>query len=230
MLIVDNIYTNYSDSKILHGVSLEVKEGRVVGLLGRNGAGKTTTLRSIMNLTPPHRGRILFNGEDLRGKRPYSLARRGISYMPETRGIFPSLSVLENLTLVENRRPGLWTLDRIFEMFPRLYQRRGNGGSQISGGEQQMLSIARALLLNPVLLILDEPTEGLAPIIVKEIRDTLQQLKRDGLTLLLVEQNFHFATHLADDVYVLGKGQVQWQGSVSELIANTELQHSWLGV
>ncbi len=230
MLTVDTIYTNYADSKILHGVSLQVKTGRVVGLLGRNGAGKTTTLRSIMNLTPPRKGRIIFNGEDLRGQPPYSLARRGISYMPETRGIFPSLSVLENLTLVENKRPGLWTLERVFEMFPRLYERRNNGGSQISGGEQQMLSIARALLLNPILLILDEPTEGLAPIIVKEIRATLQQLKRDGLTVLLVEQNFHFATHLADEVYVLGKGQVQWQGTTAEMIANTTLQHSWLGV
>jgi len=230
MLVVNNIHTYYGASHILHGVSLNVAEGAVVALLGRNGAGKTTTLRSIIGLTPPRRGAIRFNGADTAGKKPHTMARLGASYLPETRGILPSLSVQENLTLADGRRPGPWTLERVFELFPGLYERKSHGGGQLSGGEQQMLAIARALLLNPALLLLDEPTEGLAPIIVRDIMARLKTVKDEGMTILLVEQNFRFATSIADDVYVLGKGAVQWSGSASEILAETAVQKTWLGV
>ncbi len=230
MLTVNDIHTYYGPSHILHGLSLDVPEGHVVALLGRNGAGKTTTLKSIMGLVPPQRGEIICRGETITGSRPHEIARRGIVYMPETRGIFPSLSVLEHLTLVVGRRPGAWTVDRVFDLFPRLAERRDNGGQQLSGGEQQMLALARALLMNPDILLLDEPTEGLAPIIVKDIRDHLHRLKGEGLTILLVEQNFHFATTLADTVFVLGKGQIRWHGSADDIRADHEVQKRWLGV
>ena len=230
MLRVEDIHTYYGASHILQGVSLEVPEGQVVALLGRNGAGKTTTLRSIIGLTPPRRGRVLFGEKDITGRRPYALARLGLSYMPESRGIFPSLTVEENLTLAEGRRKGPWTLDGVYDLFPRLKERKGNGGAQLSGGEQQMLAIARALLLNPEVLILDEPTEGLAPIVVKDIRERLRMVKESGMTVLLVEQNFRFATALADRVYVLGKGTIQWSGSAEAILENEEVQQTWLGV
>ncbi|MEM7227134.1 MAG: ATP-binding cassette domain-containing protein, partial [Pseudomonadota bacterium] len=168
LLAVEKIHTYYGESYVLQGVSLEVEEGSVVALLGRNGAGKTTTLKSIMGVVPPRQGHILLRGQAITGRRPHAIARAGVSYLPETRGIFPSLSVLENLKLVASRRPGPWTLARVLEVFPILGERGAIGGNQLSGGEQQMLAIARALLLNPELLILDEPTEGLAPIIVQE--------------------------------------------------------------
>lgn len=230
MLVVENIHSYYGASHILHGVSLEVGEGEVVSLLGRNGAGKTTTLRSIVGLTPPKRGTIRLKGTETTGRKPHAMARLGLSYMPETRGIFPSLSVYENLALAEGRRPGPWTIPRVFEIFPRLEARRGNGGAQLSGGEQQMLAIARALLLNPDILLLDEPTEGLAPIIVQDIEERLEAIKREGMTILLVEQNFRFATNLADRVYVLGKGAIQWSGSTTEILADEGVQKTWLGV
>ena len=230
MLQVQDIHTYYGASHILQGVSLDVPEGQVVALLGRNGAGKTTTLRSIIGLTPPRRGGVFFRDRNITGQRPYALARLGLSYMSESRGIFPSLSVEENLTLVEGRREGAWTLEGVYELFPRLKERRANGGAQLSGGEQQMLAIARALLLNPELLILDEPTEGLAPIVVKDIRERLRLVKDTGMTVLLVEQNFRFATSLADQVYVLGKGTIQWSGSAKAILEDEEVQRTWLGV
>jgi len=230
VLQVEEIHTYYGASHILQGVSLEVPEGEVVALLGRNGAGKTTTLRSIIGLTPPRRGKVFFRDREITGRRPYALARLGLSYMPESRGIFPSLSVEENLTLVEGRRKGPWSLEAVYELFPRLKERRANGGAQLSGGEQQMLAIARALLLNPELLILDEPTEGLAPIVVKDIRERLRLVKESGMTVLLVEQNFRFATSLADQVYVLGKGAIQWSGNAEAIKQNEEVQQTWLGV
>ncbi|MCC2111137.1 MAG: ABC transporter ATP-binding protein [Hyphomicrobiales bacterium] len=230
MLSVDAIHAYYGPSHVLFDVSLEVEEGSVVALIGRNGAGKTTTLKSIMGLVPAARGDVIYKGASIRKKRPHEIARTGIAYLPETRGIFPSLSVLENLNLVAGRRPGPWTLERIFEMFPRLQERRATGGTLLSGGEQQMLAIARALLMNPDLLILDEPTEGLAPIIVQEIRDRLRELKAAGMTILLVEQNFHFVTTLADRIYVLGKGQIRWNGSAEEIRADEAVQREWLGV
>jgi branched-chain amino acid transport system ATP-binding protein len=230
MLTVEDIHGYYGDSYILHGVSLEVPEGAVVALLGRNGAGKTTTLKSIMGVVPPRRGRVLLRGRPITGRRPHAVARLGVSYLPEDRGIFPSLTVLENLKLVEGRRPGPWTLARVLEMFPRLQERRAHGGNQLSGGEQQMLAIARALLLNPDLLILDEPTEGLAPILVADIQARLRGLKEAGMTILLVEQSFRFATDLADRVYVLGKGRIRWTGSADEIRADPKVQRQWLGV
>jgi len=230
MLTLDAIHTYYGASHVLRGVTLDVPTGKVVALLGRNGAGKTTTLRSIIGVTPPRSGRIRFNGADIAGARPHELARQGIAFMPETRGIFPSLSVEENLTLVEGRRPGPWDLARVYAMFPRLHERRGNGGAQLSGGEQKMLAIARALLLNPILLLLDEPAEGLAPAIVREILDRLREVKHQGATILLVEQNFRFATALADHCHVLGKGVVQWSGTTPELLNNGTIQGSWLGI
>jgi len=230
MLSVDSIHSYYGASHVLRGVTLEVPAAKVVALLGRNGAGKTTTLRSIIGVTPPRAGRIRFDGADIIGAKPHALARRGIAFMPETRGIFRSLTVEENLTLVEGRRRGPWDLARVYALFPRLRERRANGGAQLSGGEQKMLAIARALLLNPTLLLLDEPTEGLAPIFVREILDRLSEVKRQGATILLVEQNFRFATMLADYCHVLGKGVVQWSGTTAELVDNAAMQSTWLGV
>ena len=232
LLQVDNIDTYYQQSHILQGLSLSVPRSGVVRLLGRNGAGKSTTLRSIMGIVPPRRGSIRFEGEEIAGMPPYRIARRGIAFVPETRGIFPSLSVNENLTLADNaaRRDSAWTLERVFELFPQLYERRSAGGTMLSGGEQQMLSIARALLMNPQLLILDEPTEGLAPVIIERISEQLAELKAAGDTMLLVEQNYAFAVSLADQVYILGKGQVRWQGSAAELHEAETVTQNWLGL
>ena len=230
MLELRDIHSYYGDSHILQGVSLAVPRGAVVALLGRNGAGKTTTLRAIMGLTPARRGQVVFEGEDITRRRTQWIARRGLSFLPETRGIFPSLSVLENLTVAAGRRPGPWTLERVFQLFPALQARRNQGGAVLSGGEQQMLAIGRALLLNPELLILDEPTEGLAPVIVQELQQRLQEVKQAGMTILLVEQSFRFATALADSAYVLGKGRVQWQGASAALVADEEVQRAWLGI
>ena len=210
--------------------SLEVKAGDVVSLMGRNGAGKTTTLRSIIGLVSPRQGRVMFRGNDISGRKPHDLARLGLAYLPETRGIFPSLSVLENLTLAAGRRGGDWTLDRVLDLFPELAERRQAGGGQLSGGEQQMLAIGRALLLNPDLLLLDEPSEGLAPIVVRRIHDCLQQIKQHGATILLVEQNLPFAASLADQIYILGKGTIQWSGTSDALKADRGVQQTWLGV
>ncbi len=232
LLHVENIDTYYQQSHILQGLSLSVPRSGVVSLLGRNGAGKSTTLRSIMGIVPPRRGSIRFQGEEIAGLPPYRIARRGIAFVPETRGIFPSLSVSENLTLADNgaRGDGAWTLERVFELFPQLYERRGAGGTMLSGGEQQMLSIARALLMDPQLLILDEPTEGLAPVIIERISQQLAELKAAGVTMLLVEQNYAFAVSLADEVYILGKGQVRWHGSADALDEAETIKQTWLGV
>lgn len=232
LLQVEDIHTYYGESHILQGVTLEIPRGGVVSLMGRNGAGKTTTLRSIMRLTAPRRGRVLFDGRSLDGLRTYEIAQAGIALVPETRGIFPSLSVEENLTVAARGQdaPDGWTVDRVFALFPRLAERRNNGGSQLSGGEQQMLSIARALLTNPSVLLLDEPGEGLAPIIVQEIYRTLESLKAAGTTMLLVEKNFAFATSLADTVYVLGKGQIRWSGPGGALREAEDIMSTWLGV
>ncbi len=232
LLSVQDINTYYGHSHILQGVSMHIAQGRAVAILGRNGAGKTTTLHSIMGLIKPRSGKIIFAEHDTTKLPAYEIARLGIGFVPETRGIFPSLSVLEHLTLAKphNGAKRNWTLEKVFTMFPRLAERKSHGGTQLSGGEQQMLSIARALLTEPRLLVLDEPTEGLAPTIVTEIGSTLAALKQAGTSVLLVEQNYRFATALADEVYVLGKGRIRWHGTTSELEQQPEIKHTWLGV
>jgi branched-chain amino acid transport system ATP-binding protein len=230
MLTLDNVTTGYDETQVLHGVSLEIAAGEVVALMGRNGAGKTTTMRAIIGLTPTWSGRITLDGQDITRLKPHMLATAGLGYLPEHRGVFPSLTVHENMTLVAGRRPGPWTVDRAYELFPRLAERRRNGGAQLSGGEQQMLAIARALLLNPKVLLLDEPTEGLAPLIVREIGERLAAIKAEGMTILLVEQNARFALRLADRAYVLARGEVKWVGPAAALQADREAQGELLGV
>jgi branched-chain amino acid transport system ATP-binding protein len=232
LLQLDGVHSYYGDSHILHGVSLAVAPGRVLTLLGRNGAGKTTLLKSVIGIVKPRAGRIAFAGAELTGLSSYRIARSGIGYVPETRGIFPSLSVLENLTLAARRTSAShgWTLERVYALFPRLAERRSSGGATLSGGEQQMLSMARALLTNPRLLLLDEPTEGLAPLIVAEIETVLARLKGDGLSILLVEQNLAFALAFADEIAVLGKGQIRWTGTPRDFATADAVKHAWLGV
>ncbi len=230
LLRLEGVDTYYERSHVLQGVSLEVGEASVVALLGRNGAGKTTTLKSIMGIVPARRGRIELAGRELGGLPPYRVARQGVAYVPEERAIFPSLTVEENLTLARRREGGEWDLERVFTLFPRLRERRRNLGNRLSGGEQQMLSIARALMLDPRLLILDEPTEGLAPVVVAEIAAVIEELERSGITMLLVEQNYPFAARLADRIYVLGKGRIRWTGTPAELEAAPEVKHTWLGI
>jgi len=207
LLELDGVNAYYGDSHILHDVSLAVAAGQVLTILGRNGAGKTTALKSIIGVVKPRSGRVSFGGSEITSLSPYRIARAGIGYVPETRGIFPSLSVLENLTLAARgaQLANAWTLERVYALFPRLAERRASGGATLSGGEQQMLSMARALLTNPRLLLLDEPTEGLAPLIVAEIETVLAHLKDEGLTIVLVEQNLAFALAFADQVALLGK-------------------------
>src|SRR6266853_5034478 len=215
LLQLDGVNTYYGDSHILHDVSLAVAAGQVLTILGRNGAGKTTALKSIIGVVKPRSGSVSFGGKEMTSLSPYRIARAGIGYVPETRGIFPSLSVLENLTLAARgtQLANAWTLERVYALFPRLAERRASGGANLSGGEQQMLSMARALLTNPRLLLLDEPTEGLAPLVVAEIETVLAHLKDEGLTIVLVEQNLAFALAFADRIALLGKGRIRWTGS-----------------
>ncbi len=232
LLQLDGVNTYYGDSHILHDVSLAVAAGQVLTILGRNGAGKTTALKSIIGVVKPRSGSVSFGGKEMTSLSPYRIARAGIGYVPETRGIFPSLSVLENLTLAARgtQLANAWTLERVYALFPRLAERRASGGANLSGGEQQMLSMARALLTNPRLLLLDEPTEGLAPLVVAEIETVLAHLKDEGLTVVLVEQNLAFALAFADQVALLGKGQVRWAGSPGDFAAADAVKHAWLGL
>jgi branched-chain amino acid transport system ATP-binding protein len=233
MLEIRDLQAGYGETQVIHGLSLSVGAGRVLAVLGRNGAGKSTTLKAVMGLVQIGAGSIAFDSRALKGLRPFAVAGMGIAYVPETRDIFSSLSVRENLQIAVRRggQPSAgWTIERVLDFFPRLKDRLANGGNQISGGEQQMLAIARALLMNPRLLLLDEPTEGLAPILVRQIHDKLAELKRDGLTIVLVEQNFGFATSLADDVVIIGRGRAVWSGSPAVLRGDKALQSRWLGV
>lgn len=233
MLEISDLHTGYGEMQIIHGLDLEVANGQVLAILGRNGAGKTTTLKAIVGLLPVNRGQIKFRDRDISNLKPYEVARLGIAYVPETRDIFPSLTVEENLALAARLKPvgqRRWTTDRVLEFFPQLRERLHNGGNQLSGGEQQMLSIGRALLMNPILLVLDEPTEGLAPIIIRQIHDKLLELKNEGITMILVEQNFGFATSLADNVCIIGRGQVVWKGTAEAVRNDHDLQAKWLGV
>lgn len=218
MLVLNGVHAYYGDSHVLHGVSLRVNSGEVVSLLGRNGAGKTTTVLTIMGYLTPRPGSIEYDGRSVAGLPPHRMARMGFGFVPQERGIFPSLTVEENLTVTAQRgRDGRWTLDRAYALFPRLEERRRNLGFQLSGGEQQMLSIARALMLNPRLVLLDEPSEGLAPMIVEEIVGVLRSLKGEGLAILLIEQNLRVALDLGDRHYVLSKGEVRFSGTSAEL-------------
>jgi branched-chain amino acid transport system ATP-binding protein len=218
-LTAEGLHTYYGKSHILHGVSLAVAEGKITALLGRNGAGKTTTLRSLMGLTPAREGRITIFGKDTTHWPTFRIAAAGVGYVPEGRRIFANLSVEENLK-VPLERDGPWTIPRIYQLFPRLAERRQNRGRQLSGGEQEMLSIARALLLNPRLLILDEPSQGLAPLIVREVFRIVQQMKAEGISVLLVEQNARMSLEIADDAYVLDDGAVVYAGTARELAAD----------
>ena len=219
-LTAEGLHTYYGKSHILHGVSLEVAEGKITALLGRNGAGKTTTLRSLMGLTPAREGKITIFGKDTTHWPTFRVAAAaGVGYVPEGRRIFANLSVEENLK-VPLERAGPWTVERIYQLFPRLAERKQNRGRQLSGGEQEMLSIGRALLLNPRLLILDEPSQGLAPLIVREVFRIVQQMKTEGISVLLVEQNARMSLEIADNAYVLDDGIVVYSGPAKELAAD----------
>jgi branched-chain amino acid transport system ATP-binding protein len=231
MLALENVNAYYGDSHILHGVSLSVREGEVVCLLGRNGAGKTTTIMTVMGYLHPRVGSIHYNGRDIGALPPYAVARLGFGFVPQERGIFPSLTVRENLTVFARQAGnGGWTLQRIFDLFPSLQARERNLGFQLSGGEQQMLSIARALMLNPSLLLLDEPSEGLAPLIVQEIVEVLKRLKGEGLAILLVEQNLRAAFAVADRHHVMNKGAICFTGTTAELEGNEFVLRNYLSV
>lgn len=232
MLELQHIESGYGETVVLHGVDLAVRAGSVHALLGRNGVGKSTTLKTIIGQLPLKKGQIALRGEKISGRPPYSIARQGIAFVPETRDIFASLTVRENLELA-GRLAGAnssWSTARIIDFFPNLAERLGNSGHALSGGEQQMLAIGRALMANPSILLLDEPTEGLAPIIIQQIFQKLQELKAAGLTILLVEQNLSFALGLADDVSLMGRGQIVWRGDAEQLRADEDAQSRWLGV
>jgi branched-chain amino acid transport system ATP-binding protein len=228
MLEVRDLETAYGRSQVLFGVSLKIGKGEVVSLLGRNGMGKTTTVRSIMGIAQPRSGLISFQDRKISGLPSYRIAQAGLGLVPEGRQVFPNLTVRENL--VATARKGPWTLERIFGLFPHLEARRGNYGNQLSGGEQQMLAIARALMTNPRLLILDEATEGLAPLIRAEIYRSIERLKSEGLSILVIDKDIQALTRVADRHYVLEKGRVVWSGSSAQLAADSNVQHRYLGV
>lgn len=232
MLEVINIHTYYGESHVLHGISLKVETASVVALLGRNGMGKTTTVHSTMGLTPCRRGSIKFKDQDITHLEPYSIAHMGIGLVPQGRRIFPSLSVKENLTMAARRVQGNndWTLDRIFSLFPILRQRMNLKGNLLSGGEQQMLTIGRALMTNPDLLLMDEPSEGLAPLKVRELGNIIKQLHQSGLSILLVEQNTDLALDVSDYVYIVNKGTVVHTCTPKELEGDKRTQDLYLGV
>jgi len=228
MLEVRSLETAYGRSQVLFGVDLKVDRAEVVSLLGRNGMGKTTTVRSIMGITPARSGTISFQGAPIQDLPSYRVAQAGLGLVPEGRQIFPNLTVRENL--VATARKGPWTLERVFDLFGHLRERRNNYGNQLSGGEQQMLAIGRALMTNPRLLILDEATEGLAPLIRAEIYRSIESLKAEGLSILVIDKDVKALTKVADRHYVLEKGRVVWSGSSAELAADTNVQHRYLGV
>lgn len=232
-----NVNTYYGESHVLQDMSLEMEKGETVALLGRNGMGKSTTIKSIMGLVTPRSGKITLDGEEIAGLPSYRIARKGIAYVPEERRIFPNLSVLDNMLISIRDKNGKskgtgdhWDLDRIYSHFPVLRDRTGQKGAFLSGGEQQMLAIARALMGNPDLLLVDEPTEGLAPIIVKEVRDVLAEIAEAGVTILLVEHNLKVALSLADRVYLMGKARVGFSGTVAEMEAQPEVRAEFLEV
>jgi branched-chain amino acid transport system ATP-binding protein len=229
LLEVRDIHTAYGLSRVLFGVSIEINTGECVCLLGRNGVGKSTTMRSIMGLTPPQAGRVAFRGVDITGWESYRVARAGIGFVPEDRRIFADLTVWENLDVAQ-RGSGAWTPERVFDLFPTLRHLTGRNGGYLSGGEQQMLTIARTLMGNPELLLLDEPSEGLAPLVVDHLGEQIARLKAEGLTILLAEQNTEFSLRLADRVYVLEKGAIRFSGAAAALRDNDALRHELLAL
>jgi branched-chain amino acid transport system ATP-binding protein len=233
MLELTEVHAAYGKANILNGLSLTVAGGQVVALLGRNGAGKSTTMKTVMGLVPARAGNIRFDGRDITGMATHLIARLGLGYVAEDRRIFPELSVAENLSV--GRQPARdklppWTEEQLFELFPNLQERRDNKGKQLSGGEQQMLTIARTLMGNPLLVLLDEPSEGLAPRIVEQMAETIQRLKQTGLTILLSEQNLHFARLVADTAYIIEKGEVKFSGTIAELDADPDTRNAYLSV
>lgn len=229
MLSVEDLHTYYGNSYILQGISLHINKGEVVTLLGRNGMGKSTTIKSIMGIVHPKAGKIIFKGRAIQGMPSYEIARLGIGFVPEDRRIFPGLTVLENLNLAV-RGYGGWTLEKVYDFFPKLKERSGHKGFELSGGEQQMLAMARILRMKTDLILLDEPTEGLAPLLVKAIEDILKEIKREGITTLLVEQNAHFVTCVADRHYVLCHGKIVYEGSNEDFIKEEEVKKEYLGI
>jgi len=238
MLAVENLNAWYGAAQILFDITFGVGRGEVVALMGRNGAGKSTTMRTIMGLTSQRSGSVRFNNCDVSKLKPFQIARLGLGYTPEDRRIFSDLTVMENLDV--GRQPQrcfadgapapAWTPEKLFQIFPNLAEMRDRLGQQMSGGEQQMLTVARTLMGNPLLVLLDEPSEGVAPVIVEQMANTIIELKKEGLSILLSEQNLHFAEIVSDRVYLLEKGQIRWQGSMPELMANSDVQRAFLTV
>jgi branched-chain amino acid transport system ATP-binding protein len=238
MLSIDKLSAWYGAARILYDLSFEVGRGEVVALMGRNGAGKSTTMKAIMGLIAHRQGQVIFNDDDISRLEPYQIARRGLGFTPEDRRIFSDLTVTENLDI--GRQPPrqfpdgapapLWTPERLFALFPNLAEMPDRLGARMSGGEQQMLTVARTLMGNPLLVLLDEPSEGVAPLIVEQMANTIVELKKEGLSILLSEQNIHFAQLVSDRVYVLEKGQIQWQGSMAQLSARADIQRAYLTV
>jgi branched-chain amino acid transport system ATP-binding protein len=228
-LEVEGVHTYYGESHVLQGISLRVDRGEVLAILGRNGMGKTTLIRTIVGFTPPREGRVLYEGTEITRLPPFRMVALGMALVPQGRRVFPSLSVRENLD-VARRGEGRWTLEQVYALFPRLGERAGNRANKLSGGEQQMLAIGRALMSNPDLLLMDEPTEGLAPLLVREVARVIGELKRSGLSILLVEQNLALALSVADRVHVLSRGQIVHSGTPAELMVNDDVKTRYLGV
>jgi branched-chain amino acid transport system ATP-binding protein len=232
MIEVSDLHTYRGPNYVLQGVNLRIEDGACTVLLGRNGMGKTTLVHTIMGMLHPRSGRITLGDEELVGKQPFQIARRGIALIPQGRRIFPSLTVEENLALGARSQAGddAWTIERVYGLFGNLAERKRHRGGQLSGGEQQMLAVGRALLANPSLLLMDEPSEGLAPVIIDRVGEILADLRRGGLSIFLVEQNYGLATALADTVYILSNGRVVWQGTPSELEGSASVRETYLGV
>jgi len=238
MLAVDSLSAWYGAARILYDLSFTVGRGEVVGLMGRNGAGKSTTLKAVMGLIAERQGKVRLNGGDISTLKPFEIARRGLGYTPEDRRIFSDLTVMENLDVgrqparrfADGRPAPAWTPEKLFALFPNLAEMPDRLGDRMSGGEQQMLTVARTLMGNPLLVLLDEPSEGVAPLIVEQMANTIVALKKDGLSILLCEQNIHFARLVSDRVYVLEKGQIRWQGSMAQLDANQDVLRAYLTV
>ncbi len=233
LLEVREIFTAYGQSQIIHGISLVVGQGEVVSLLGRNGVGKTTTFRSIIGLTPPRSGSILLQGKELVGRKPYEIAQMGVGYVPDDRRIFPDLTAEENLEMARRlagRRDGQWTMGKVYQLFPVLERLRASKGTYLSGGEQKMLAIGRALMKNPDLILLDEPVEGLAPLVVRNLVEVIREIQKSGVTVLLADQNLKFCHKVAGRGYILEKGLIQYEGGIESIWQNEEILRKYLAV